>query len=68
PPDHPETPDRHWRAFLRRLLDRLNPARRHRAAPRVVKRKMSKWHVKRADYAHWLQPEHSPNITIHRLN
>jgi hypothetical protein len=38
------------------LIRRLNPARRLRSAPRVVKRKMTKWHVKRAEHAHWAQP------------
>jgi hypothetical protein len=37
------------------LTRRLNPARRRRAAPRVVKRKMSKWHVKKAEHANWPQ-------------
>jgi len=36
---------------------RLNPARRLRAAPRVIKRKMPKWHVKRAHHATWPQPQ-----------
>jgi hypothetical protein len=42
PPEHPDTSDRHWLAFLRRPLDRLNPLQRQRSAPRVIKRKMSK--------------------------
>jgi hypothetical protein len=38
------------------LIRRLNPARRRRAAPRVVKRKMSKWYVNKATHAAWPQP------------
>jgi hypothetical protein len=30
----------------------------------VIKRKMPKWHVKRAAHAYWPQPEHPPNPTI----
>ena len=55
PPD--DSGERIWRAFLRRLLTRLNPARRLRSAPRVIKRKMPKWHVKRAHHASWPQPQ-----------
>ena len=33
PPDQHGTAEPHWQAFLRRLLDRLNPARRPRASP-----------------------------------
>jgi hypothetical protein len=56
PPDRTDrvtADEHHWRAFLRRLLARLNPRRRHRSAPRVIKRKMPKWHVKRAAHASW---------------
>jgi hypothetical protein len=49
---------------LRRILDRLNPIRRLRSAPRVIKRKMPKWQVKRAAHAYWPQPEHPPHATI----
>ncbi|MGH9266276.1 MAG: ATP-binding protein, partial [Acidimicrobiales bacterium] len=38
------------------LCRRLNPARRHRANPRVVKRKYVRWHVKRARHRLWPQP------------
>jgi len=65
PPEHPGAADAHWHAVLRRILDRLNPIRRCRSAPRVIKRKMPKWHVKRAAHAHWPQPQHSPDITVH---
>lgn len=53
-----------WRTFLARLLTRLNPARRHRSAPRVVKRKYTKWHVKRTAHTAWPQPTHDPNPQI----
>jgi hypothetical protein len=35
---------------------RLLPTRRLRALPRVVKRKMSNFGVKRAHHRHWPQP------------
>jgi hypothetical protein len=54
---------RGWLTFLRRLIARLNPARRPRAAPRVIKRKMPKWHVKRAHHAGWPQPQQQPSYT-----
>ena len=65
-PPSTRTADPHWQAFLRRLLDRLNPARRRRSAPRVIKRKMPKWHVKRAHHTHWPQPNtHPTSQSIH---
>ena len=42
------------------------PAGRLRAAPRVIKRKMPKWHVKRAHHASWPRPQHPPNYRIAR--
>jgi hypothetical protein len=38
------------------ILARLLPTRRLRAFPRVVKRKMSNFGVKRARHRHWPQP------------
>ena len=70
----PSPPDQHgrdspgWLAFLRRLLRRLNPARRHRAAPRVIKRKMPKWHVKRAHHADSPHPRPYPTYAIQSTN
>ncbi len=67
------SPDQHdrdspgWRAFLRRLIARLNPARRPRSAPRVIKRKMPTWHVKRAHHRAWPQPQHPPDYHIRAL-
>ncbi len=71
PPQHPTdrsgTPSL-WRTFLTRLLARLNPVRRRRSAPRVVKRKYTKWHVKRAAHGTWPQPGHNPAPLIVRTN
>jgi hypothetical protein len=38
------------------MLFELLPQRRLRAAPRVVKQKMSNYAVKRADHRNWPQP------------
>jgi hypothetical protein len=46
------------------LLKRLNPIRRNRSSPRLIKQKMPKWHVKRARHANWPQPHHAPIPTI----
>ena len=48
------------------LLRRLNPIRRRRSNPHVIKRKMPKWHVKRAHHQHWPQPAGPPRIMIRR--
>lgn len=53
---------------MHRLLARLNPRRRHRSAPRVIKRKMPKWHVKRARHASWPQPERTAAYGIQPYN
>src|SRR5450759_5743164 len=63
PPDDNDAGGALWLTFLRRLIARLNPVRRRRAAPRVIKRKMPKWHVKRADHASWPQPLQQPEYT-----
>jgi hypothetical protein len=60
PPHHPDACHRSWLTFLRRLIGRLNPARRPRANPRLVKRKYLKWHVKRTHHDQWPQPTHAP--------
>lgn len=49
---------------MTRILRRLNPCRRHRSAPRVVKRKYTKWHVKRSTHAKWPQPASPTTPTI----
>ncbi len=60
PPDDTDAVEHLWARFLRRLLARLNEVRRLRAAPRVIKRKMPRWHVKRAQHADWPQPRKRP--------
>ena len=50
-----------WPTLYQRLLDDLVaegklPKRRHRSNPRVVKRKMSKWRLKRPEHNGWPQP------------
>jgi hypothetical protein len=42
--------------LLRDIADRRLPARRSRSNPRVVKRKMSKFRLKRPQHDHWPQP------------
>ncbi|MER6958691.1 hypothetical protein [Streptomyces sp. NPDC000618] len=41
------------------LLERLLPYRRLRSQPRVVKRKMSNYRLKRAEHHTWPQPVHT---------
>lgn len=60
--------DRSWLTFLRRLVRRLNPARRPRANPRVIKRKYVKWHVKRAHHNQWPRPAHPTSYTTQLTN
>ena len=62
PPEHQVA--RLWRTAVTLLARRLNPERRARSLPRVVKRKYTKWHVKRAAHADWPQPTHLPEITL----
>ena len=68
PPEQHARDSHGWLDFLRRLLHRLNPPRRHRSAPRVVKRKYVKWHVKRAHHANWPQPAGPPLYTATPAN
>lgn len=42
------------------ILFEVLPPRRLRANPRVIKRKMSKFRVKRAEHRRWPQPTRSP--------
>jgi hypothetical protein len=46
------------------ILFEFLPARRLRANARVVKRKMSKFRVKRAEHRQWPQPTRSPQEAI----
>ncbi|OQZ92575.1 hypothetical protein BST10_20990 [Mycolicibacter algericus DSM 45454] len=64
PPRDPDRADRSWHTFIRRLIARINPVLRQRSNPRVVKRKYTKWHVKRDKHAHWPQPSHPARHTI----
>ena len=50
PPDTIGTIGRRWAHAIGELIGRLLPRRRPRANPRVVKRKYTKWHVKRSYY------------------
>lgn len=64
PPEHPDAADHHWRAFLHRLLNRLNrlnPARRTRAATPGHQDAKCPDGVKRAAHATWPQP-HPPDL------
>ena len=47
------------------LLHTTLPPRRQRANPRVIRRKMSNWHVKRATHQNWSQPQ---GATLHVLH
>jgi hypothetical protein len=54
-------PPKEWPNLYQRLLDDLVadgkfPKRRPRSNPRVVKRKMSKWRLKRPEHNHWPKP------------
>jgi hypothetical protein len=61
----PHNPDGLWlHHALCLLCQRLNPKRRNRSNPRVIKRKMPKWHVKRAHRADWPQPTNPATATI----
>jgi hypothetical protein len=46
------------------MLFELLPPRRLRAAPRVVKRKMSNYGVKRAEHRPWPQPARPPEDAV----
>jgi hypothetical protein len=46
------------------VLRHLLPPRRLRALPRVVKRKMSNFALKRDRHSHWPQPTKSPGQAV----
>jgi hypothetical protein len=46
------------------LIRRLLPPRKPRANPRVVKRKYTKWHVKRSHHHRWPQPNRLPEQAV----
>ena len=58
--------DRIWADALVLVCRRLNPKRLLRSSPRLIKRKMPKWHVKRARHANWPQPNQPPVPIIQR--
>ncbi|WP_407719951.1 transposase [Rhodococcus opacus] len=64
PPHNHTAVVRLWDQGIATLLRRVNPARRLRANPRVVKRKVLKWAAKRAHHQHHPQPTQSPICTI----
>jgi hypothetical protein len=49
------------------IVHELLPARRLRTAPRVVKRKLSNYNVKRPQHRHWPKPTLAPTHAIHVL-
>jgi Insertion element 4 transposase N-terminal/Transposase DDE domain len=54
-------------ATMAEICRELVPRRRLRAAPRVVKRKMSNYNVKRAEHRHWPQPTRAPLTAVRIL-
>lgn len=52
----PEQLPQLYQRLLRDIADRLLPERRSRSNPRVVKRKMSNFRLKRPEHQHWPQP------------
>jgi hypothetical protein len=52
----PEQLPQLYTRLLRDTVDRLLPGRRLRSSPRVVKRKMSNFHLKQAEHRSWPQP------------
>jgi len=63
----PQDTDHGWARAILLLCRRLNPKRRRRSNPRVIKRKYVKWHVKRARHHDWPQPTRPPTTTIIRV-
>jgi hypothetical protein len=49
------------------LLFELLPKRRLRSNPRVVKRKMTNYHLKRASHREWPQPTRTPAEAVRIL-
>ena len=68
PPPHPDHATAIWRHAIRALVRRLNPARRQRSNPRVIKRKISKWPAKHFRHANWPPPTQTPEIIIQTPN
>lgn len=55
----PEMLPLYFERLMRDIASGRLPARRQRICPRVVKRKMSKWPLKRAEHRHYPQPRGS---------
>ena len=55
------------RRAIAEILHALLPERRPRSAARVVRRKMSSYHVKRAPHRTWPQPTLASAAAIHIL-
>ena len=64
PPHDPEGLRRIWQCAINKLIHHLNPERRRRSNPRVVKRKILKWAAKRSHHTNWPQPTGPPVATI----
>ena len=52
---------------LAEILEEILPPRRLRTNPRVVKRKMSKFHVKHEAHRRWPQPTRTPKEAVRVL-
>jgi hypothetical protein len=52
------------RRLLQDLTRELLPPRRNRSQPRVIKRKMSNWRLKRAEHRNWPQPTKPPEAAV----
>jgi hypothetical protein len=53
-----------WDRAMVMLEHRLNPSRRNRSNPRVIKRKIMKWPVKRFCHYNLPQPEYRPEVLV----
>lgn len=53
-----------WQHAIAELSRRFLPQRRPRANPRVVKRKYTRFHVKRSRHRHWPQPDRFPEQAV----
>ncbi len=68
PPEATGTFARLWRHAIAALPCRLLARRRPRAGPRVVKRKYTRWHVKRPCHRDWPQPDRRGVAAVHITN
>ena len=63
----PQTTDHGWRHAIVLLCSGSTRSAGDASNPRLIKRKMPKWHVKRARHRHWPQPTGPPVATILRI-